>query len=171
MEGLAEAGFAEAHKVLAGVGGKPALRTGAFKHDAHQLGLLVRFKPCRTPIAPTIAKTIEAVRIIADDPVPQGLAIHASRLGRFLPAHTAKRVGDGKQPPGNSGVGLSLGQLAQHGRSPIPSYGQRRHEPLLRITRVENHAPATCEIAAAQHESDFSCGGISGLGAVGGANV
>ena len=52
MEGLAEAGFADAHKVLASEGGKPAPSIGTGEHDPDQLGLLVRFKPGRTPVAP-----------------------------------------------------------------------------------------------------------------------
>ena len=160
MEGLAKAGFADAHKVLARERRKPALWIGTFKHDADQLGLLVRFKPWRAPIAPAIVKAIEAVRIVADHPVPQGLAVHAGRLRGFLPAHAGKRIGDRKQPPRHARVGFGLGQLAQHRWSAIPSYGQRRHEPLLRIMRIGNHAPATCEIAAAQQESVFPYGGI-----------
>ncbi len=36
-----------------------------------------------------------------------------------------------------------------------------RHEPLLGIMRVGNHGSAKGEIAAAQQESVFSCGGIT----------
>ena len=71
VEGLAKAGFADAHKVLARKRRKPALEIGAFKHDADQLGLLMRFKPWRATIAPAIVKAVEAVRVIAD-PFPLG---------------------------------------------------------------------------------------------------
>src|SRR5664279_1000302 len=104
MEGLAETGFADADKVLARKRLKPAFWTGTFKHDADQLGLLVRFKPRRAPIAPAIVKAIWAVRVVADDPVPQGLAIHTGRLRGFLPAHAGKRIGDRKQPPRHAHV-------------------------------------------------------------------
>src|SRR5271166_1794381 len=71
MEGLAEAGFADAHQILARESRYTiGLRIGASQNDAHQLGLLLRFEPRRAPLAPAIAQPVRAVRIIADHPIP-----------------------------------------------------------------------------------------------------
>ena len=61
--------------------------SGPAKHDTDQLGLFLRLKPRRAPIAPAIVKAVEAVRIIADHPVPQGLAVHAGGFRGLFPAH------------------------------------------------------------------------------------
>jgi len=87
-------------------------------------------------------ETVHAMCIIADHPVPERLAVHAGRLRSFLPAHARKRISDREQAPRHARVGLSLGELAQRRWSPIPSYGQRRHDAFSESRRIGNHDPA-----------------------------
>ena len=53
-----------------------------------------------------------------------------------------KRISDREQAPRHARVGLSFGELAQHRWSPIPSYGQCRHDAFSESRRIGNHDPA-----------------------------
>ena len=80
MEALTEADLADAHQILAREGREAAgLGIGASQNDAHQLGLLLRFKPRRPPIAPAIVKPLRAMRVVPDHPIPQALKQHVVR--------------------------------------------------------------------------------------------
>ena len=136
MHPLAEPLLADAHQVLEREGRQAArLRIGPGKHNAHQLGLLLRVELGRTPIAPAVGEPVDPMLVVADDPVAQSLAVHACRPGRLLPAHAIERVGDRQDAASNARIWLGLRQFAQHCRAAIATYGKCPHPALHRINQ------------------------------------
>src|SRR4030081_1616696 len=76
MQARAEPLLADAHQVFARERRNPArLGIGAAENDRHQLDLLLRAQLGRTTVAPPVCKPVDAVLIVADDPVAQRLAV------------------------------------------------------------------------------------------------
>ena len=90
MQVLAEPLLADVHQVFAREGREAAgLGIGAGENDAQQLGPLLARELGRTAIAPAIAEPVQAVRVVADHPVAQRLAVHARAFGsriRLMPS-------------------------------------------------------------------------------------
>ena len=113
MQALAEPLLADVHQVLARERRDPArLRIGAGENDRYQLGLLLGAQLGRAPVAPLVGKPVQAVHVVADDPIAQRLAVHACRLSRIFPAHSIERVGDRQHAPCHTRIGLGLRELA-----------------------------------------------------------
>jgi hypothetical protein len=72
----------------------PIIHRRTRHHDGVKLRQLVRLQPWRATAAPTIAQTIDPLRVVADHPIAQRLPIHTSRLRRCLAVHADQRVGD-----------------------------------------------------------------------------
>src|SRR4029453_8369844 len=110
---LANPLLANAHQILAREGRKAArLRSRPVEHEAIEFGLLLSVELRRAPITRPVGKPIEAVLVVADDPVAQRLAVHACRLRRRLPAHAVERIGNRQDAPCNARIALALGEFA-----------------------------------------------------------
>lgn len=113
MQALAEPLLANAHQVLAREGRKAArLRSRPIEHKAIEFGLLLGVELRRAPVTRPVGEPIEAVLVVADDPVAQRLAVHACRLRRLLPAHAIERIGNRQDPPCNARIALVLSEFA-----------------------------------------------------------
>jgi hypothetical protein len=59
----------------------------------------------RTTAVWTIRQPGDPLLVVADDPVPQGLSIHAAGLGRRRPIVTLQHQCQRQKPPSNTGIG------------------------------------------------------------------
>jgi hypothetical protein len=120
VQALGKPLLANAHQILARKGRKPAhLWVRAGEHDANELGLLLGVKLRRAPVTWPVGEPIDAIRVVADDPIAQRLTVHARRLRRLVSAHAIERVGNGQDAPRHARIALGLRQLAQHHRRAI----------------------------------------------------
>jgi len=152
MEWFAEALLCNAREVLERVGRDAVcLGIGTLEDDLAEFALLVGIKLRRTTLAPAIAKSLDAMLIVAQDPVSQGLPVHARCFGRSLPAHARERIGNRQHPPRDSCIDFRLRQPPQHGRRPILPYRKSRH-PRLHSNQWKqgNHDPRACGIPESQ---------------------
>ena len=67
----------------------------------------------RTTAVWTIRQPGDPLLVIADDPVPQGLPIHAAGLGRRRPAVTLQHQCQRQKPPSDTGIGDTRRMSAQ----------------------------------------------------------
>ena len=118
--------------------GRDAVDLGIGTGQDHlgKLGLLVGVEPRWTTIAPAIRKTVDAVGVVANNPVAQRLPVHASRPRRRLPAHARQahwRSPAGDAPPAHRAPSLASDRSSAG--DTIHSDGKCRHAPPPRISR------------------------------------
>src|SRR5262245_39123600 len=139
MHRLAELLLDDRHQIVAREGAEAVLlRIGPGHDDGEQFGLLVECQHRRTAAVPVVAEPGDTVRVVADDPVPERLAVHAGALRRLSTAHALERIGDPQQASGDAGVRLGLGELAQHRRCAVLADLQLRHRSSPRSNRSDH---------------------------------
>lgn len=97
MHRLAEPHLRDRHQIVAReIAIAVLLRIGSGHHDGEQI---VQRQHRRTPSLPVIGKSGDAVLVVADDPVPERLAVHPGATSGLRSTHGGERVGDGQQSP------------------------------------------------------------------------
>ncbi len=122
MERLAETLLREAHQIFERIR-REAVRLGirAAKNDRRESGLFIRLQPGRPALAPAVAQAFDPMCIVADDPIPQRLAVHSRRLGGRLPVQAGKCIGN-RQKPRHARIALGQSQVAEHSGCPVLAY-------------------------------------------------
>ncbi|MFZ2871457.1 MAG: hypothetical protein WAZ62_15220 [Zavarzinia sp.] len=81
----------------------------------------------RAALSPAIAQAFEAGLVVAGDPVPKRLAIHAGQTGRQGPAHAVQRIRDRQHSPCHPWVFLATGKAPQFSRRKVVSNPKAAH--------------------------------------------
>jgi hypothetical protein len=89
------------------------LRVGAAQHQRLQRRELPLVEPRRATAPGPVAQAFDAFGVEPDDPIAQGLAVHAGLAGGALAAHPIHHVGEANQSACHPAIALLPRQPAQ----------------------------------------------------------
>jgi hypothetical protein len=128
--------------------GRDAVRLGigAFEDDVGKACLLAFAQSLRRMALRPVPQTGDALGVIAQNPVAQRLAVHASSPGRLATVHPVERIGQRQKPARHAPILLPTGQSPKVSGPHVLTYLQR-HGTLARLNaKPVNHAAPKWEI-------------------------
>jgi hypothetical protein len=113
----------------------------------------------RTTAVQTVRQAVDPLLIVADNPVAQGLPIHAAVLGGLCTTVTLKHQCQSQKPPSNTGLANTRRMSAQRSRIVIPPRDLHRHchSPRIQNGQTESYR---LELAKLTYESTHLSAGI-----------